>query len=452
MKRVYLNVLLLLALLVSGCSTIQYTVDDGRAVDEALLARLRILGEGERALRPAIARSAALDDAECSRQWELPFSVATSYEWKDDDKVAWVRALQVDERLTVIAAATDSPIKVGERIVELEGEQTTDSEAMVETLTRLRDGGERFSLRTAKGRTVEVKPFELCRGHTRLAPPNEPEQQGFHWLLNQHPLELASAGLSPDEALWTVLWGQGLSEEGGLRMKSFQYSRNVLGTVLSIASLASGISGATEAARVAADRATRAATSAAAQSAGEALAAKALEQATSSAAEAAGRGYALRVGREVGALVAQQSFMTRVGLSLSALSWVASTAFDEADQWAFMQMLKLGADPLAGARLHQKLVARGLVRNAFVLSPERLTQLALLAKDHQRADLLEAILRGGSLEMFALRLVELPSASAEWDGPESASEPADPFQISGTGADNSLGPLEMPLETAVEGQ
>ena len=52
----------------------KYTVDDGRKVNETLLANLRLMGHGERALRPAIVRSAALKDPGCSRQWELPRS------------------------------------------------------------------------------------------------------------------------------------------------------------------------------------------------------------------------------------------------------------------------------------------------------------------------------------------------------------------------------------------
>ena len=47
---------------------------------------------GEQALRPAIARSAALGDKDCDRQWELPMSVMSSQGWSEDDRVAWVRA------------------------------------------------------------------------------------------------------------------------------------------------------------------------------------------------------------------------------------------------------------------------------------------------------------------------------------------------------------------------
>ncbi len=134
----------LVSLFLGACSTVQYTVDDGRKVNETLLANLRALGHGERALRPAIARSAALNDPDCSRQWELPISVATSFEWEEDDRVAWVRALQVDERLTVVAAAPDAGLAVGDKIVEIQGYKKKDSNKMLAELASLRDDGDRF--------------------------------------------------------------------------------------------------------------------------------------------------------------------------------------------------------------------------------------------------------------------------------------------------------------------
>ena len=55
-----LNFALLLALcLLTGCASgPKFTVDDGRQVDETMLAGMRAYGAGERLLRPAIARSA----------------------------------------------------------------------------------------------------------------------------------------------------------------------------------------------------------------------------------------------------------------------------------------------------------------------------------------------------------------------------------------------------------
>ena len=141
-----------LALLLSACSSMKYTVDDGRKVDEALLANLRLLGHGERALRPAIVRAAQLKDPDCSQQWDLPFSVATSYEWPENDRVAWVRALQVDERLTVVAAAPDAGLAVGDKIVEIQGYKKKDSNKMLAELASLRDDGDPFPVKTAAGR------------------------------------------------------------------------------------------------------------------------------------------------------------------------------------------------------------------------------------------------------------------------------------------------------------
>lgn len=210
----------LASLLLGACGTVRYTVDDGRKVNETLLANLRALGHGERALRPAIARSAALGDPDCSRQWELPISVATSYEWEEDDRVAWVRALQVDERLTVVAATPDSGFAPGDKIVEIDGYKRRDSNKMLAELASLRDDGKAFPVRTAAGKTLTLKPFQVCRGYTRLAPPVTPGYQDFHWLMSVHPLDIFRPQITPDEALWMVLWTQGLSEEGGARMKT----------------------------------------------------------------------------------------------------------------------------------------------------------------------------------------------------------------------------------------
>jgi len=112
---------LLASAVLAGCAAPRYTTDDGRKVNEELLAQIRHYGAGERAIRPAIVRSSALADPDCDKQWELPFSVATSESWASDDRVAWVRALGVDERLTVVAAAATSPLQAGERIVEIDG-------------------------------------------------------------------------------------------------------------------------------------------------------------------------------------------------------------------------------------------------------------------------------------------------------------------------------------------
>ena len=89
-----------------------------------LLANIQAYGRGEQALRPAIARSAQLNDADCSRQWELPIAVATSQQWAETDRVAWVRALKVDERPTVIAAAPGTTLKPGDKLLVSRVDQT----------------------------------------------------------------------------------------------------------------------------------------------------------------------------------------------------------------------------------------------------------------------------------------------------------------------------------------
>ena len=70
-------------------------------------------------------------------------------------------------------------------------------------------------MKTAAGKTATLKPFQVCRGYTRLAPPVTPGYQDFHWLMSVHPLDIFRPQITPDEALWMVLWTQGLSEEGG---------------------------------------------------------------------------------------------------------------------------------------------------------------------------------------------------------------------------------------------
>ena len=448
----------LASLLLGACGTVRYTLDDGRKVNETLLANLRALGHGERALRPAIARSAALGDPDCSRQWELPISVATSYEWEEDDRVAWVRALQVDERLTVVAATPDSGFAPGDKIVEIDGYKRRDSNKMLAELASLRDDGKAFPVRTAAGKTLTLKPFQVCRGYTRLAPPVTPGYQDFHWLMSVHPLDIFRPQITPDEALWMVLWTQGLSEEGGARMKTYHYGKEIVTTLFEIASLATGLNAAAEAAKVAVNQAAQAAAAAATKAAGEAAAKAALEEAARKLAEQAAQDYVRNVGEEVAKSVGRQAgnvlrdtFMARVGMSVSSLSWVATTAFDDADRWAWDRIGKLGGDPLAGATLHQKLLDQGLIANAFVLDEERLVRYSTLARQTQREDMLAAVLKGASLEAFALRLTDLPSASDEGAGlamiseSDQASAAVPPPSAAGGGLIDAM--LRMPLET-----
>jgi hypothetical protein len=395
--------------LLAGCAGPKYTVDDGRKVDEALLSNMRAYGQGEQVLRPAIQRSAALQDADCDKQWELPFAVATSFGWDETDRVAWVRALNVDERLSVIAATPKVPLVPGDKIAEVGGGHSDDSQRMLEALAELRDRGQPFQVKLSTGRSVRIEPFEVCRGYARLAPPNTPKLQDYHWLLTLHPLEIASVGLSDDEALWAVLWGQGLSEEGGARMKTWHYGSAIVGTLYNLVTLATGLKGAA----MAADAAVSAARSAAASVATEVLKQQLIEQGKALAMQKLREGL-----NDVAQLLTRQQVMDAMQAaaanrgSLSGVARVGATVFDRADQWSFERIAKLGGSQLAGFSLHQKLLERGLAGNAFLLDVERLDALNKLATAKGMEAEALAILRGIRPEEIMLAMGAMPLASA----------------------------------------
>lgn len=439
-----LLLLALLALLTGCASGPKFTVDDGRQVDETLLAGMRAYGAGERLIRPAIARSAGLNDKDCDKQWELPFAVATSAGWSESDRVAWVRALQVDERLTVIAVTQDSPLPAGTRINNIAGRGSDDGEKLLEWLAEARDAGRPFNVGTAAGKTVPVKPFEVCRGYTRFAPPNTPQLQDYHWLLSLHPLEVTQAEPTPDEALWLVLWTQGLSEEGGARMKTYHYALKIAGTLYNLATLASGV----RAAAVAADAAISAAKSAAANVAsdilkqqlidqGKALAAQRIRDSLVDAAQQLSRQQVLN---------AMQAAAANRG-SLSGISRIAATAFERADAWAFTRMAALGAPPLAGFTLHQKLIERGLAQNAFLFDADRLAALNKLAATRGFEGEVTAILGGFRADSLRAELGAMPLATAQATFSfESADDPAG--QRFARGLVDAM--LELPAESGTK--
>lgn len=401
----------LVALLLSGCASgPKFTVDDGRKVDEALLAGMRAHGAGERLIRPAIARSAALKDKDCDKQWELPFAVATSAGWSADDRVAWARALQVDERLTVIAATDDSPLPIATRIDRVAGQHSDDGERLLEWLAEARDAGKPFAVGTPAGKTVQVRPFEVCRGYTRFAPPSTPQLQDYHWLLSLHPLELTQAEPTPDEALWLVLWTQGLSEEGGARMKTYHYAVKIAGTLYNLATLASGV----KAAAVAADAALSAARNAAASAASEFLKNQLIEQGRALATQKIREGLmdaAQQLTRQQVVNVMQAAAANRG--SLSGVSRIAATAFEYADSWAFARMAALGAPPLAGFTLHQKLLQRSLASNAMLFDADRLAALNKLAAARGFEAEVTAILGGLRADTLRAQIGAMPLASAQ---------------------------------------
>ena len=419
---------LALTLGLAGCAGPSYTVDDGRPVSPELLGRIETWGQGERALRPAIARSAALKDADCSHQWELPFSVMSSADWEKDDRVAWVRALNVDERLTVVGTTPEAGLQLGQKLVEIDGYRSKEQVKMLERLARLRDFGQPFSVTTANRKTVTVKPFEVCRGYTRLSPPNTPALQDYHWLMSYHPLEIAQADLTPDEALWTVLWTQGVSEEGGLRMKAFKYGSDIVGTLYTVATIATGLRGAAVAAEAAISTAQQAAANVATELLKQQLIDQAKQYAAGRVKEELGKQAQTLTQAQVAA--GMQAAATNRGL-LGGVSRVAATAFDEADGWAWSRMQKLGADPLSAFSLHQKLLERSLVSNALVLDPERMTLLQETAERAGRADEVTTLLKGIRPETLEFESEAMPIASAEraFSFDDASARPGSPFSM-----------------------
>ena len=429
--------------LLAGCAGPKYTVDDGRAVNPVLLEQIGLYGKGEQVLRPAIRRSAELNDPECDRQWELPFALASSKGWDENDRVAWVRALGVDERLTVVAHSADSPLKKGDRVTDIDGYTSGDPADLLERLGRLRDRGDAFELNTKSGQPVKVQPFEVCRGYTRLAPAESPKTQDYHWLMSMHPLEVAQVNLTDDEALWTVLWTQGVSEEGGARMKTFHYGTKIAGTLYNLFTIASGLQGAA----LAADAAIRTAQSAAASVATEALKQQLIDQASSYAAnrlreEVTNVAKTLTQAQVVGAM--QQAAANRG--ALSGVAWIAATIFDQADAWAYKRMELLGANPLAGFSLHQKLIEKSLASNSMVLDQERLTALNKIADAAGRGDDVVAILGGFKPADLQLVLGDMPLASApkgfSYDDPSDVIDTTQPYA---GGLIDSM--LSMPIES-----
>jgi hypothetical protein len=292
---------------------------------------------------------------------------------------------------------------------------------MLEYLANMREDGRPFSVVTAEQRRVTVQPFQLCRGYARLAPPNTPKLQDYHWLLSFHPLELAEAAPSEDEALWAVLWTQGLSEEGGARMKTYHYGSQIAGTLYNLATLASGLKGAA----LAADAALKVAKNAAASVATDLLKQQLIEQGRRLAMQHLRDGLAdaaQQVGRAQ-VLDAMQAAAANRG-SLSGIARIGATVFDQADAWAFERAAKLGADPLAAFTLHQKMIERRLTGNAFALDAERLAELNKRARSQGLEERVLAILNGFKPDELLFAIGAMPLASApEQFSFEDASDP-----------------------------
>jgi len=402
---------LVLTLGLTGCASRGQVADDGRPLDPNLLASFQLYGQGERALRPALERSAQLaasNKLECEKQWELPFAVATAAGSDGDDRAAWMRTLNVDDRLTVIASTETGPLAIGDRIVRVGRLNSDKSLELLEALGAAREAGEVFDVQLASGRRVPIKPFPVCRGYTRLAPPTAPKVQDYHWLMSIHPLELPQSAPTSDEVLWAVVWTQGLSEEGGARMKTYHYALKIGSTLFQIYSLASGLTIAAEAANTVMKEAGKKAASMAVDFAreqlikqGKELAAQKIREGLQDAAGKITRGQAMAM--------LQASAANRG--SLGGIGMIAATAWERADAWAFARMQELGADPLAGLRLHQKMVERELPGNAFALDADRLQALTQLAETQGMRGEVQALLRRQSLEGLGLEMAAMPMAS-----------------------------------------
>lgn len=349
MRAVTIALATMSLVVMAGCATTS-TVDDGRPLDPRLLADIRTYAVAAAALRPAIVRSAALNDTGCSTQYELPFDVMTSYGMDDtDQKMALVRVLGVNETLRVIAADPVSGMHPGDTITAVDGYHGRNSRKMMDMLTEDRDDGSPIVLKLASRRKVRIVPFKVCRGHVVLASPFSAAEQLYHWTQSVHPLEIFRQPLTPDEAQWIVLWTQGLSDEGGARMKTYAF---ITGSIKWAATLGLGF-----------------ATSGAAASARSAAAAGASSSGQVAAIQLAGQAA---------------SMMTRAAAnraSLSGVSHVAAGVFDQADAWAFRNIEKLGMNPRAGLTLHQKMVAQGAAANAFLYDDERLDKMVTLLDD-----------------------------------------------------------------------
>lgn len=331
--------------LLAGCASPRLTVDDGRPLNPQLVRAMRAYGEAAAELRPAIVRSAALTDSDtsCNTQYELPFEVLSSYGLDDEDaKVAWVRALGVDENLTVIAADPSSGLVAGDIVARVAGYKSRNKLKMAQKLLDVRDLGQPFALELASGEQVTISPVKTCRGHVLVASPFEPGAQLYHWAQSVHPLEIFHQPLTRDEAAWIVLWTQGLSDRGGARMKTYAF---MVGSVKWVATLGLGFatSGATASVRGAA-----------------------------AGGASAGQVAAVQLAGQAGSMMARAAANRA---SLTGVSRVASGVFDRADKWAFENMKKLGLDPRAGLSLYKKLRAQGAAENAFFFDEKRMSRM-----------------------------------------------------------------------------
>ncbi|WP_168795283.1 hypothetical protein [Paraburkholderia aromaticivorans] len=393
-SRVKLAAIVTTLAILAGCST-TYTVDDGRKVDDTLLAQIRTYGEGTRALRPAIVKSAELHDKNCSTQWELPFAFGTSDGQSAEAKIAWVRGMGVDEHLRITATSPGLAAAPGDIVAELNGYRSNNARKMVARLADLTNKGAPFDMTLDSGVVVNVTPLRICRGRVSFAIPGKyANAHVYHWEASAHPEEIARIGLTPAEAEWVVLWTQGLSEQGGTRMKSYSYSifaaKAIVNQAISVATFGVGPSVAT--ASTSAVAVTGAAVRSAATQMVEERAAKTAAQATVAAAASKAK--------------------------LWGLDWAASTAFDEADRWAFERMALLGMDPRTGLELQTRLAQAGAVNNALLFDDARLQQMNALIAAMPNAAYSGTI--ASNVQAPSIELRQNREAQNRQDGPDNA--------------------------------
>ena len=218
----------------------------------------------------------------------------------------------------------------------------------------------------------------------------------------------------------------------------------IASTLFSIASLASGVGGAVQAAKAAAQAAAQVAQSAAAQLATDLIKQKLIDQA---------RSYALdrlrsNLSDSADKLVRQQvvDSMQRAAVNRGSLGGVArigATVFDRADTWALARMGQLGASPLAGFSLHQKLAENGLASNALVLDSERMASLSKGANAKGLEDQVVALLKGIRPEELEAELGGMPI-----EGAQAGFSYVDPAETSNNPFARGLidAMLEMPAE------
>jgi hypothetical protein len=130
--------------------------------------------------------------------------------------------------------------------------------------------------------------------------------------------------------------------------------------------------------------------------------------------------------------------------SLGGVSRIAATTFDYADNWAFARMAALGAPPVAGFTLHQKLIQRNLFSNAFLFDADRLAALNKVAAARGFEAEVVAILGGLRADTLLAEIGSMPLASAQAGFAfESADDP-------GAGGRFSRGLIDAMLELPAE--